>query len=154
MKKIKKENLRRMGKYSKYNYIAETSLKDINTWAVPLLRYSRPFLQWTRKKFNKWRQRKLLTKHKALRHRDDIDGLYVSRKLGRGALVNIEESVESILRYNDSEITQKRAKSEFLLRPERTQTPERSAKQQKLKKSKIGRNTNLWIFHGEYTDCA
>ena len=41
------------------------------------------------------RTRKLMTMHKALHSRDDVDGLYVSRKeRGRG-LASIEDSVDA-----------------------------------------------------------
>ena len=47
------------------------------------------------------RTRKLMTMHKALHPRDDVDRLYVSRKGGRG-LVSIEDSIDaSIQRLED-----------------------------------------------------
>ena len=55
-------------------------IKGINTWAVPLVRYSGPFLKWTRVELKQMDQgtRKLITMHKALHPRDDVDRLYVS----------------------------------------------------------------------------
>ena len=41
------------------------------------------------------RTRKLMTMHKALHLRDDVDRLYVSRKEGGRGLANIEESVDT-----------------------------------------------------------
>ena len=41
------------------------------------------------------RTRKQMTMNKALHHRDDVDGLYVSRKDGRRTLASIEESVDA-----------------------------------------------------------
>ena len=41
------------------------------------------------------RTRKLMTKHKALNPRDDVDRLYVSRKEGWRWLVSIEDSVDA-----------------------------------------------------------
>ena len=79
-------------------------IKGINTWAVPLVRYSGPFLKWTRDELNQMgqRTRKLMTMHKALHPRDDINRLYVSRKeRGRG-LASLEDSVDaSIQRLED-----------------------------------------------------
>ena len=40
------------------------------------------------------RTRKLMTRHKTLHHRDDVDRLYASRKGGRG-LASIEDSVDA-----------------------------------------------------------
>ena len=46
-------------------------IKGINTWAVPLIRYSEPFLKWTRDELRQMdqRTRKLMTMHKALHPR-------------------------------------------------------------------------------------
>ena len=72
-------------------------IKGINTWAVPLVRYSRPFLKWIREEFKQkyLRTRRFMTMQKALHHRDDVDKIYVSRKeRGRG-LGSIEDSVDT-----------------------------------------------------------
>ena len=48
------------------------------------------------------RTRKLMTMHKALHPRDDVDRLYVSRKEGGRGLASIEDSVDaSIQRLKD-----------------------------------------------------
>ena len=53
----------------------ENLMKGINTRAVPLVRFSVPFLKWTREELQQMdqRTRKLLTMHKALYHRDDVN---------------------------------------------------------------------------------
>ena len=74
------------------------------TWAVTLVRYSGPFLKWTREELKQMdqRTRKLMTMHKALHPRDDVDRLYVSRKEGERGLASIEDTVEeSIQRLED-----------------------------------------------------
>ena len=43
------------------------------------------------------RTRKLMTMHKALPPRDDVDRVYVSRKERRTGLANIEDSVDASL---------------------------------------------------------
>ena len=43
------------------------------------------------------RTRKLMTMHKTLHPRDDVDRLYVSRRKGRRGLANIEDSVDTSL---------------------------------------------------------
>ena len=57
-------------------------VKGINTWAVSLVRYSGPFLKWTREELKQKDQRTGKLMHKALHLRDDVDRLYVSRKMG------------------------------------------------------------------------
>ena len=96
---IRKEYLKRTRKLSSRNLI-----KGINTWAVPLVRYSGPFLKWTREelKIMDERTRKLMTMHKALHPKDDVDRLYVSRKQGGRGLASIEDTVDaSIHRLED-----------------------------------------------------
>ena len=71
---------------------------------MPLVRYSGPFLKWTREELKQMdqRTRKLMTMHKALHPRDDIDRLYVSRKEGGRGLASIEDTVDaSIERLED-----------------------------------------------------
>ena len=57
-------------------------IKGINNWAIRLVKYSGPFLKWTREELKQMdpRTRKLMTMHKALHPRDDIDRLYVTKK--------------------------------------------------------------------------
>ena len=46
--KIQKEYLRRTRKPLETKLSSKNLIKGINTWAVPLVRYTRPFLMWTR----------------------------------------------------------------------------------------------------------
>ena len=93
--KIQKEYLRRTRKQLETKLSSRNLIKGINTWAVPLVRYSGPFLKWTRDEFRQMNQRtrKLMTIHKALHPRDDVDRLYVPRKEGGRRLASIEDSV-------------------------------------------------------------
>ena len=69
---------------SKY-YDQMNNNNNNNNWAVLLVRFSGPFLKWTRDELKQMdqRTRKLIAMHKALHPRDDVDRLYVSRKGGR-----------------------------------------------------------------------
>ena len=101
--KIRKEYLRRTRKLLKTKLSSKNLIKGINTWAVALVRYWGPFLKctWDELKQMDQRTRKLMTMHKALYPRDDVDRLYVSRKGGRG-LTSIEDTVDaSIQRCED-----------------------------------------------------
>ena len=101
--KIQKEYLRRTRKLLETKLSSRNLIKGINTWAVPLVRYSRPFLKWTRDELKQMdqRTRKLMAMHKALHPRDDVDRLYVSRKVGRRGLASIEDSVVASIRLED-----------------------------------------------------
>ena len=54
--KIQKEYLRRTWKLLETKLYCRNLIKLIDTWAVPLVRYPRPFLKWTRDELeiNKW----------------------------------------------------------------------------------------------------
>ena len=95
--KIQNEYLRRTRKLLETKLSCRNLIKGINTWAVPLVRYSEPFLKWTRDELKQMdqRTRKLMTMHNALHPRYDVDRLYVSRKEGGRRLASIEDSVDA-----------------------------------------------------------
>ena len=94
---IRKEYLRRTRKLLETKLSSRKLIKGINTWAVPLVRYSGPFLKWTGDEHKQMdqRSRKLMTMHKALHSRDDVNRLYVSRTEARRGLASIEVSVDA-----------------------------------------------------------
>ena len=99
--KIKKEENQ---KEVEIKLCSKNHIKRINTLDVPLVRYQRLFLKWTRGEMNQMvqRTRKLMTMDKALDLRDDVDRLCVSRKEGGGELICIEDNVDaSIQRLKD-----------------------------------------------------
>ena len=95
---FKKIYLRRTGKQLETNLCSRNLIKGINTWSVPLVRYLGPLLKWTRDELRPMdqRTRKLMTMHKALHPRVDVDRLYVPRKEGGRVLASIEDSVDSL----------------------------------------------------------
>ena len=100
--KIKKEYLRRTWKLPETKLSSRNLIQRINTWTVPLIRYSGPFLKWTReelKQMDKEQKKKknkknIMIMHKALHPRDNVDRLYVSRKEGGRGVASIEDSVK------------------------------------------------------------
>ena len=102
--KIQKEYPRRIRKLLETKLSSRNLIKGINTWDIPLVRYPGPFLKWTRDELKEkdQRTRKLMTIHKALHPRDDIDRQYVPRKERERGLASIEDSVDvSIRRLED-----------------------------------------------------
>ena len=99
--KIQKEYLRRTRKLLETKLYSRNLIKGINTWAVSLVRYSGPFLKWTREELQQMdqRTRKLISMHKALHRRDDVDRLYVSIKEGGRGLTSIEDSVDASIQW-------------------------------------------------------
>ena len=94
--KIQKEYLRRTRKLLETKISSQNLIKGIHSSAVPLVRYSGPFLKWARDELKQMdqRTRKLMTMHKALHPRDDVDRLYVSRKEEGRGIASIEDSVD------------------------------------------------------------
>ena len=92
-KKIKKEYLRRTRKLLEAKLYSRNNTKGMNTWAVLLVRYSGPFLKLNREELKQIDRRtaKLMTMHKALHPRHDIDWLYSSRKKGGKGLTSIKK---------------------------------------------------------------
>ena len=80
--KIEKEYPRRTRKLLETKLSCRNLIKGINAWAVLLVRYSGPFLKWTRDELKQMDQskRKLITIYKALRPRDDVDRLYIKKR--------------------------------------------------------------------------
>ena len=102
--KIQKEYLRGTRKLFETKLTSRNLIKGINTWAVPLVRYCRPFLKWTRDELKQMDQktRKLMAMNKALHPRDDVHRLFVSGKEEGRGLASIEDNVDaSIQRLED-----------------------------------------------------
>ena len=102
--KIQKEYLRRTRKLLETKLSSRNLIKGINTWAVPLVGYSGPFLKWIRDELRQMDQRtiKLMSMHRALHPRDDVGRLYVPRKEGGRGLASIEDCIDtSIQRLED-----------------------------------------------------
>ena len=99
--KIQKEYLWGTRKVPKKKLCSRNLIKQINTWTVHLVRYSGPFLKWTRE-IPKQRTRKLINIHLALHPRNDVVLLYVSRKEGGRGIASIEDNIDaSIQRLED-----------------------------------------------------
>ena len=98
--KIQKEYLRRTRKLLETKLNCRNLIKGINTWAASLVRYSGPFLKWIRDELRQMdqRTRKLMTMHKALHPRDDVERLYLSRKEGGRGFASMEDSVDASIR--------------------------------------------------------
>ena len=99
--KIKKEYLRRIRKLLETKLSGRNLIKGLNTWAVSLIRYSRPFVKLTGEELKQMdqRTRKLKTLHKAIHLRDDVHRLYA--KEGGGGLTSIEDSVDASLQLEE-----------------------------------------------------
>ena len=82
-----------MGKLLETKLHTRNLIKGINTWDVPLIKYSEPFYKWTRELQQRdQRTRKLMTMHKALHLRGDVNRLYVQRKERGISFTNLQDT--------------------------------------------------------------
>ena len=99
--KTKKEYIRRTKKLLETKLYCRNLVKGINTWAVPLVGYSGPYFKWTKEELKQMITRtiKLMTIHKALHTRDDVDRLYVSWKEGGREPASIEDNFDASIEW-------------------------------------------------------
>ena len=92
--KVGSEYKRRVRKILETKLNGGNVIKGINTWAIPVLRYSAAFLNWTKAELQEMdrRTRKLLTMHNGLHPRSNVDRLYVPRREGGRGLMSVEDT--------------------------------------------------------------
>ena len=68
-------------------------VKIINTWAIPLLRYSAAFLDWRKSEIRDLdrKTRKLLTMHNGLHPKSNVDRIPIPREDGGRGLISVED---------------------------------------------------------------
>ena len=142
--KTQKEYLRRTRKLFKTKLSSWNLIKGINTWALPLVRYSGPFLKWTRDEHKQMDQgtRKLM--HKVLHPRDDVDRLYVSRKKGGRRLASIDRSIDASIQRLENYIEKYKWGLTTAIRSKTDNTIDN--RMTISRKQKMGRKTTLWAF--------
>ena len=93
--KISTEYKRRVRKILESKLNGGNLIQAINTYAVSLIRYSAAFSDWTLEEINGLdiRTRKLMTMHKALHPKSDVDRLYLPRRVGGRGLLNIKDTI-------------------------------------------------------------
>ena len=113
--KIQKVYFRSSRKLLETKLSSRNLIKGIYSWAVPLVRYSGPFLKWPSDELKQMdqRKRKLMTMHKALHPRDDVDRLFVSRKEGGRGLTSIEDCVDASIQRLEDYIEKTRTKTDY-----------------------------------------
>ena len=95
--KIQKEYIRRTRKLLETKLSCLNLIKGIRTWAFSVVRYSGLSLKRNRDELKQMGQRttKLMTMHKVLHPRDDVNWLYAWRKEGGRGLANIEDRLDA-----------------------------------------------------------
>ena len=96
---VTKEYKRRVRKVVETKLNGGNIIKAINTWAIPVLRYSAPFLKWRKTELQELdrRTRKLLTMHNAHHPKSNVERIYIPRKEGGRGLLNVEDTVNTAI---------------------------------------------------------
>ena len=82
--KTSKEYLKRLRKILKSKLNGGNSIKAINSWAVPVIRYTAGIIDWTKSELDELdrKTRKIMSANRALHPQSDVDRLFLPRKIG------------------------------------------------------------------------
>ena len=96
---IKMEYKRRVRKVLETKLNGHNLIKAINTWAIAVIRYSAPFLDWNKDELQALdrRTRKLMTTHKALHPKSNVDRLYIPMKEGGRGLISVADVTQTTI---------------------------------------------------------
>ena len=109
---IRKEYFSRLRAVLKSKLNGGNTVKAINTWAVPVVRYSGGIVDWTKEDIENMdrKTRKLMTIHRALHPRSSVARLYLPRKSGGRGMQSIEDCINiekralgQYLKHNEDE---------------------------------------------------
>ena len=99
--KVKKEYIKRLKAILKSKHNSENTVKAINTWTVPVFRYSAGIIDRKNSELCNMNRktRKVLSMYQALHPRSNVDGLYFPRSEGGKGLLSLEECVNAENRF-------------------------------------------------------
>ena len=94
-KKIKKEYIKRLKAILKSKLNSGNTVKAINTWAIPVIRYSGGIIDWKNSELCNMdrKTRKVLNMYQALHPRSNVGRLYLQLNEGEKGLLSLEEYV-------------------------------------------------------------
>ena len=94
---IRKEYFSRVKAVLKSKLNSGNTVKAVNTWAVPVVRYSGGIFEWTKEDLENIdrKTRKLMTINKALHPRACVAKLYIPREQGGKGMQSVEECINT-----------------------------------------------------------
>ena len=95
-KKVASEYTMRVRKVLKAKLNGGNSIRAINSWAIPVIRYTAGIVDWTQAELEDLdrKTRKLMTANHALHPQCDVDRLYMPRQTGGRGLLQVKQTVE------------------------------------------------------------
>ena len=81
---VSKEYHRRVQKVAESTLNGQNKIQAINTWAIPILRYTGGIMDWTKENLHQLdtKTRKILTMNRMLHPKADVDRIYIPRQSG------------------------------------------------------------------------
>ena len=91
--KINKEYIKRVKAILKFKLNSGNTVKAVNTWAIPVIRYSAGIVDWKNSELSSMdrKTRKVLNMYQALHPGSNVDRLYLPRSEGGKGLLSLEE---------------------------------------------------------------
>ena len=95
-KKAASEYTKRVRKVLKSKLNGANTIRAINSWAVPVIRYTAGIVDWTQAELEDLdrKTRKLMTANHALHPQSDVDRLYLPRQTSGRGLLQVKQTVE------------------------------------------------------------
>ena len=145
---VSKEYIRRLRKVLKSKLNGRNLVRGVNTWAVPLIRYSAAFVSWRKSELQAIdrKTRELFTMYEALNPKSDVDRFYIPTR----GLISIEDCVELAIRGLEVHV---HGSEERLIRAARGDKIDGLEAASFLKRSKKEKRLEDWekkVLHGQY----
>ena len=150
---ILKEYIRRLRKVLQSKLNGGNVVRQVNTWAVILLRYSAAaFVSWRKSELEAIDRKtsKLLTIYGASHPKSDVDRLYIPRKEGGGGLISREDCVELAVRGLEVYVDRSEERLIQAAREDKIDGLEAASVLKRPKKEKILEDWEEKVLHGQY----
>ena len=152
-KKTSSEYIKRIRKVLKSKLNGGNIIKAINTWAVPVIRYTAGIINWTQTDLNNLdrKTRKQMTMCHALHPRSDVDRLYLPRKIGGRGLLQILQTVEEETRSLNDYI--QKSKEKLLIEVRKQRVLNTTGTKKEYKKTTLNTRLQNWTtkaLHGQH----
>ncbi|XP_023216726.1 uncharacterized protein LOC111619278 [Centruroides sculpturatus] len=152
---ISREYTQRIRKILKSKLNGGNTIKAMNTWPIPVIRYTADFINWTQAELDNLdrKTRKLMTIYCSLHPRSDVDQLYLPRRLGGRGLLQVKQTVEEE-KYALAEYVKDSGEPALIAVNDRKLLKAQQTKNQ-YKKITLQARADSWrnkVLHGQFLD--
>ncbi|XP_053114405.1 uncharacterized protein LOC128328439 [Hemicordylus capensis] len=152
-RKIGSEYIRRVRKILKSKLNGGNTIQAINTWAIPVIRYTAGITDWTQAELETLdhKTRQIMTINHALHPRSDVDRLYLPRSSGGRGMLQVHQTVEEEKRGLEEYI--KDSEEDALQMVNNAKLFNTNETKQAYKKEQVKNQAEKWKkkpLHGQY----